>query len=422
MKLELSRHLPSKKIITATILIMLASIAGWLYFQRQTDAADLRMFDPGNIISDEVMSDKNSMSVAQIQAFLDSKNACNDTNVHMAGWYPSLQYTIRDGKFVCMAKDSFDGESAAQIIWRAGQEYSINPQVLIVLIQKEQGLITDTWPNHQQYRTATGYGCPDTAPCDTQYYGLKNQVRLAAKMFRDVLNGGWSNYPIGQNYILYNPNSACGGSVVNIKNRATSVLYRYTPYQPNQSALSAGYGSGDNCGAYGNRNFWLYFNDWFGDSTKITPSTPPEPAVSVTSADLLGMSVQTHVQGYGWMPWKKNGEVAGTTGKQARVEAIKITQPNLGIEGNIEYRAHVENYGWMPWKKNGEVAGTTGESKRVEAVEIKLNGQLAQTYDVSYRTHVQDKGWMPWKKNGEVAGTTGESKRVEAVEIKLTKK
>lgn len=301
MKLELSRHLLSKKTTVAMLFVALVSITGWFYLQRQTDAADLRMFDPGNIISDEVMGDKDSMSVAQIQAFLDSKNPCNNTDTYTAGWYPNLQYTIRDGKFVCMAKDSFDGESAAQIIWRAGQEYSINPQVLIVLIQKEQGLITDTWPNHQQYRTATGYGCPDTAPCDTQYYGLKNQVRLAAKMFRDVLNGGWSNYPVGQNYILYNPNRACGGSVVNIKNRATSVLYRYTPYQPNQSALNAGYGSGDNCGAYGNRNFWLYFTDWFGDPTRIPAPVPQQPPVSVTSLDLLGMSVQTHVQDKGWM-------------------------------------------------------------------------------------------------------------------------
>ncbi len=24
-----------------------------------------------------------------------------------------------------------------------------------------------------QYRSATGYGCPDTAPCDSKYYGLR---------------------------------------------------------------------------------------------------------------------------------------------------------------------------------------------------------------------------------------------------------
>lgn len=47
----------------------------------------------------------------------------------------------------------------------------------------------------------------------------------------------------------------------------TSALYNYTPYQPNQAALNNMYGSGDGCSAYGNRNFWRIFNDWFGRST-----------------------------------------------------------------------------------------------------------------------------------------------------------
>ncbi|HMS93587.1 MAG TPA: hypothetical protein PKD28_04315, partial [Candidatus Saccharibacteria bacterium] len=125
-------------------------------------ATPLANFNPGNIMEDAVMSNKNTMSVNQIQAFLNSKNPCNNTNIHMAAWYPNLQYTIRDGKFVCMGQDTFNGKSAAQIIWQAAQDFSINPQVLIVLLEKEQGLITDTWPNNVQYRTATGYGCPDT--------------------------------------------------------------------------------------------------------------------------------------------------------------------------------------------------------------------------------------------------------------------
>ena len=256
--------------IALTLLGVAVLVFTIAYFQQEpSSAADLRNFDAGNIMSDAVMSNKGTMTEAQIQAFLDSKNACNNTNTYMAAWYPNLQYNIRDGKFVCMAKESFNGESAAHIIWQAGQDYNINPQVLIVLLQKEQGLITDTWPNHIQYRAATGFGCPDTDVCDSQYYGLKNQIRKSASLFRSVLDGGWSNYPVGNNYVQYNPNTACGGSVINIKNRATSALYRYTPYQPNQSALNAGYGTGDGCGAYGNRNFWAYFTDWFG-STQAT--------------------------------------------------------------------------------------------------------------------------------------------------------
>ncbi len=242
-----------------------------------TEAASLAGFDPGYIISDYQMSNYNSMSEAEIQNFLKQKGNCNDTRTYLASYYTNYSYHIKDGHFVCLADETFGdgtaygdsapgGASAAHIIWQAAQDYKINPQVLIVLLQKEQGLITDSWPNDRQYKTATGYGCPDTAPCSSQYYGFKNQVRKAAALFRTVLDGGWTNYPLGNNYIQYNPDADCGGGVVNIRSLATSALYRYTPYQPNAGALAAGYGTA-HCGAYGNRNFYLYFEDWFGGIT-----------------------------------------------------------------------------------------------------------------------------------------------------------
>ena len=287
------KHTKIITIIASSVVILGLAIFGWLHFQQTTKAADMRQFNAGNIMSDAVMSNKNSMSVQQIQAFLTSKNPCNDTATYKAAWYPNLRYNIRDGKFVCISNETFNGESAAQIIWQTGQDYNINPQVLIVLLEKEQGLISDTWPNHQQYRTAVGFGCPDTAPCDAQYYGLKNQLRQAASLFRNVLNGGWSNYPVGQTYVQYNPNAACGGSVVNIQNRATSALYRYTPYQPNQSALNAGYGTGDGCGAYGNRNFWGLFTDWFGDTQGDRWQSLLQPRVMITNKDTVKINPDT---------------------------------------------------------------------------------------------------------------------------------
>ncbi len=248
------------------------------YRENRAEAASLANFDPGYIISDYQMGNYNSMNEAQIQAFLTSKNPCSNTNYN---YYLSLSanknYTWhwKDGHFVCLSQERFgdgevigSGDTAAHIIWKAAQDYRINPQVLIVLLQKETSLITDPIPNSGDYRKATGYGCPDTAPCSSQYYGFKNQVRKAAALFRTVLDGGWTNYPLGNNYIQYNPNASCGGSVVNIRSLATSALYRYTPYQPNAGALAAGYGTAS-CGAYGNRNFYLYFQDWFGGITSV---------------------------------------------------------------------------------------------------------------------------------------------------------
>ncbi len=238
---------------------------------READAANMAGFDAGYIISDYQMGNYNSMNEAQIQAFLKSKNPCNDTatwqtrnNIGTLSESTPYAWHVEAGHYVCMADENFQGESAAHIIWQAAQDYRINPQVLIVLLQKEQGLVTDTLPNSVQYRSAMGFGCPDTAACSEKYYGFRNQVRNAAALFRTVLDGGWTNYPLGNNYVRYNPNAACGGTTVNIQNLATSALYRYTPYQPNAAALSSSYGGGDSCSAYGNRNFYSYFEDWFG--------------------------------------------------------------------------------------------------------------------------------------------------------------
>ena len=46
----------------------------------KVEAASLANFDPGYIISDYAMGNYNSMSEAEIQAFLTSKNTCSNTN------------------------------------------------------------------------------------------------------------------------------------------------------------------------------------------------------------------------------------------------------------------------------------------------------------------------------------------------------
>ena len=272
------------------------------------DAADLSKFNPGNIISDYVMSNYNSMTEEEIQAWLTAKNPCNnhdyDAYLRYSSEEPWRDWYWKDDHFVCISEELFgdgmvvgEGDTAAHILYETAQEYKINPQVLIVLLQKESGLITDAIPSSKEYRTATGYGCPDTAACDSKYFGFKNQVRRAAALFREVLDGGWTNYPVGINNILYNPNWDCGRLEVNIQNLATSALYRYTPYTPNQAALNAGYGTGDWCSSYGNRNFYHFFVDWFGNtqSGDMTNSDIPNGSYNIYS--LINKNYQLSTQG-----------------------------------------------------------------------------------------------------------------------------
>lgn len=130
----------------------------------------------------------------------------------------------------------------------------------------------------------------------------------------------------------------------------------------------------------------------------------------------------THVQDIGWQVPVNDGTLAGTTGENKRIEAIKISLSNQKEDGNVEYSTHVQDYGWQTSVENGAIAGTTGESKRIEAIKIKLSGELSQQCDIYYRVHVQDYGWLGWAKNNEPAGTEGLAKRVEAMEIKIVTK
>ena len=336
----------------------------------EVDAASTAGFDPGYIISDYQMSNYNSMSEADIQRFLTSKNSCPNTNYN---YYLSLsangKYTWHwaNGHFVCLSEERFgdgevigSGDTAAHIIWQAAQDYRINPQVLIVLLQKETSLITDPIPNNGDYRKATGYGCPDTAPCSSQYYGFKNQVRKAAALFRTVLDGGWTNYPLGNNYVQYNPNAACGGSVVNIRSLATSALYRYTPYQPNAGALAAGHGTAY-CGAYGNRNFYLYFEDWFG---------------GITNNGVIMKKSSEIIEGeYIILSNIDDGKAISIN----REEVESLDNPNIRIEDND----HINSQKWII-KKNGDetytiINPTTGKALDVQGASV-IKGANVQLY------------------------------------------
>lgn len=240
-----------------------------------TAAEILRSFDPSDIISDAVMFNPSTMSAAAIQAFLASKVAtCRSGATCLKDYRQDTPSRAADP--MCAAYTGAKDESAATIISRVGRACGVNPQVLLVTLQKEQSLVTDDGPDTRQYRSATGYGCPDTAPCDSDYYGFFNQVYKAAWAFkryttpRGTEGPGWTKYnwfPVGRaTGVLYHPNAACGAQPITIKNKATAVLYYFTPYQPNGAALAAGFGIGNSCSAYGNRNFFLYFTSWFGST------------------------------------------------------------------------------------------------------------------------------------------------------------
>lgn len=236
-------------------------------------AADLSQFRPGNIISNAVFYDASTMGENEIATFLRARvPSCQSGYTCLKDFRQDT--TTRAADAYCGRYEGASSESSARIIQKVAAACGINPQVLLVTLQKEQGLVTHTWPSDWRYTIAMGQGCPDTAACDTRYYGFFNQVYGAARQFKLYGQSSYFNwYAPGKTWnIQFNPNTSCGSSPVYVENQATANLYYYTPYQPNAAALRAGYGEGDGCSAYGNRNFFNYFSDWFGSlQTRYAP-------------------------------------------------------------------------------------------------------------------------------------------------------
>lgn len=137
--------------------------------------------------------------------------------------------------------------------------------------------------------------------------------------------------------------------------------------------------------------------------------------------------VQTHIQDVGWSnDWIDSSKLAGSVGKSRRLEAIRIKLVGAPSNYHVQYQAHVQDIGWQPWVEDGGTSGTTGQSKKIEAIKINIvsspnsgisNGD--KKVDIKYDSHVQDIGWTPYMRNGEITGTTGQSKKIEGLRISL---
>lgn len=226
---------------------------------------DYSGFEAGNIIADDELYDSSTMTEAEIASFIEEWNegcvAGADGTVCLADYtedtvsYEADQY--------CEAYQGEEGEAAASIIYKAATACGVNPQALLVLMQKEQSLITASGGSltSTRYDIALGFGCPDSTDCDSQYFGFANQVYYAARQFQ-IYKQEPEEYEIqaGQeNYIAYGPD--CSGSYVYVENLATAALYNYTPYQPDLLAYA---GSEGTCSTAGNLNFYAFYNAWFG--------------------------------------------------------------------------------------------------------------------------------------------------------------
>lgn len=286
-EVEVDNGVSSTNRVQQTVFALVVAVVMMMsWAEVPAEAAPVSGFQPGNIISDANFYDSGAMTTAQIQAFLNEKvgrctigdrdrepgrpiygsvvaQKCLSNSTHTSVSKPSNPY--------CKAFAAKSNESAASLISRVASACGISPRVLLIMLEKEQSLVTDSWPTVRQFNVAMGYACPDSGPnnsanCNSNYFGFANQVYYGAWQLQVYKgNPGDFNYrPYQTNRIQWHENTGCGTSQVYIENWATASLYIYTPYRPNQAALNAGWGIGDACSSYGNRNFYNFYKSWFG--------------------------------------------------------------------------------------------------------------------------------------------------------------
>lgn len=164
-------------------------------------------FDPEFILSDEDLTNYNSMDEKDIQEFLDSKGTLG----------------------TMIFQDIFGTNgTAAQIIYNSSKEFRINPKYLLTTLQKEQSLIEGKNIKQEDLDWATGFAICDSCskydPAIQVYKGFANQVYHTARRNREYIdNPNKFSFKIGQTSII-------DGQKVTPKNQATVNLYIYTPH------------------------------------------------------------------------------------------------------------------------------------------------------------------------------------------------
>jgi len=299
------KHVFKKFLIALPVIAMLCSV-----LPAQIASAS---FVPNHFIDDAIFDNPNAMNATQINAFLNGfPNSCISPNrgyafVDPNGYSPSTGYT-------------FGGNvTAGEAIAHAAAAYDINPQVLLVTLQKERSMVTGASGGctANAYAAAMGYGCPDSGTVhnysgvnlytqwNTTYTtvndtcvnsaskaGFSQQLIRAAWLLKfgeqrskgnvgwAVIRGSWNNSddpqscyggPMTQGTFARCPSGGAAyyDGYITIDNVAThmdtggvAALYWFTPH------------------FHGNQNFSDIFTGWFGDATYgCGPNEPSMPQV-----------------------------------------------------------------------------------------------------------------------------------------------
>jgi hypothetical protein len=253
-------------------------------------AALVEPFDPTNVISDDEFNDSWAMSCNEIQTFFDGRTGVLKSYV-------------------------LDGKAAAQIVCEQSNRFGINPRLILVLLQKEQGLLGETEPT--QYAFDWAAGC---APGWDEAQGFANQIECAARTLRNRFD----TVPVG---------AVVDGVIP--ANRATLALYRYNNHQQ------------------GNQNFWTIWTRYWPQSA----ATPIPAEIVVDSKSLETTPAVKDPCKSGWVVGAKglNGHHLVTPNAAGNGDSTNsaIWRPNIPRPGAYQVFVFVPSRADIPWPCGG---------------------------------------------------------------------
>src|SRR3989338_10086961 len=266
--------------IVIWLLALLMAAPSLVSAQGAIDSA----FNPGLLIPDKAFSDVGTFGSAEgVQKFLELKNSV------LANTNPEFLAKLKEPDTLTKVRLEDPQPSlsrlrtAAELIYDAATHWGMNPQVLLVMLQKEQSLITGNFNSGAALQTAldraVGFGCPDDQPCGDIFIGFYRQLfgsfdnqgnrwlGTAASLMKSFNTPGGRGPGVdANNQVFGRPlvrtakigdtvvfGNTLGGyenvpaqQTVTLANAATAALYRYTPHVFN-----------------GNYNFWKFYALWF---------------------------------------------------------------------------------------------------------------------------------------------------------------
>jgi len=181
-----------------------------------------------NLISNRDFIDVGSMSQDDVQNFLNTNNSyIKDFSEGGRSAAQIIYEAARGKKYTSPPYDTYLGETYKSVNLDENTG-TVSPKVILVMLQKEQSLISRTERNDDVLSIAMGYGCPDSSGCSSHYFGFTNQVEWAAWQLRynyERSQGKGLDFQVGQTMTGID-----GQYNVTFLNAATAAIYRYTPH------------------------------------------------------------------------------------------------------------------------------------------------------------------------------------------------